>query len=257
VEVHAPGRERASVCKPLGDLSLTVEFGDELSLLLNVRVITLHAALRAHPVAGVTEAIPTNRSLDIVDDPRVVSREGPIACRRELGAGMGEIDELASRHVTIPVWHDDPWSQEGAMAHGALYATRGEREEYATALFDAMRTIDPALVAIVVGPAVRPAAAETGVLAVRAGYVDLADRPNGFPVIERTKRSRDPDTVAERAVRIVRTQRLDAADGSQVSVAVPTIGEHGDALDAVGVAAVLRERLAAADIEVVPLARML
>jgi urea carboxylase len=107
------------VSKPLGDLYLTVEFGDELSLLLNFRVIALHAALRAHPVAGVMEAIPTNRSLGIVYDPRIVSRERLAARLRELEAGMGEIDELPSRRVTIPIWYNDPWSQECATAHGA------------------------------------------------------------------------------------------------------------------------------------------
>lgn len=172
-----------AVCKPLGDLYLTVEFGDE-----------------------------------------------PRAAGLRLG------------HV---------------KPHGALYAMCGESEEHATALFDAMRAVDPDLVAIVGGPAIRQAAARAGVLAVPEGYVDLAYQPNGFPVVERTKRGWDPDTVAERAVRIVRTQRLDAVDGSPLSVEVPTICVHGDAPSAVEVAGVLRERLAAAGIEVVPLARML
>lgn len=154
-----------------------------------------------------------------------------------------------ARAVGLRIGHVKP--------HGALYAMCGESEEHATALFDAMRAIDPALVAIVGGPAVRPAATRAGIRAVPEGYVDLAYQPNGFPVIERAKRGWDPDMVAERAVRIVRTQRLDAVDGSQVSVEVPTICVHGDAPNAVEVAGVLRERLTAAGIEVAPLARML
>ena len=55
--------------KPLGDLYLTAEFGDELSLALNFRVIALDGALKARPLPGVTETIPTNRSLGIVYDP--------------------------------------------------------------------------------------------------------------------------------------------------------------------------------------------
>lgn len=108
-----------AVCKPLGDLYLTVEFGDELSLALNVRVIALDAALRAHPVPGVTETIPTNRSLGIVYDPRVISREGLTARVSELARQTGTIEALPSRHVTIPIWYNDPWSQECAAAHGA------------------------------------------------------------------------------------------------------------------------------------------
>lgn len=107
------------VCKPLGDLYLTVEFGDELSLALNVRVIALDAALTAHPVPGVTETIPTNRSLGIVYDPRVISRERLTARVAELAGGMSTIEALPSRHLTIPIWYNDPWSQECAAAHGA------------------------------------------------------------------------------------------------------------------------------------------
>jgi urea carboxylase len=102
----------------LGDLYLTVEFGDELDLLLNFRVIALDSALKRNPVDGVTETIPTNRSLGIVYDPFVISRERLVARLKEIGREMGEIQELASRHVTIPIWYNDPWSEECAVTHG-------------------------------------------------------------------------------------------------------------------------------------------
>lgn len=105
--------------RSLGDLYLTVEFGDELNLLLNFRVIALDTALKADPIPGVTETIPTNRSLGIVHDPLTISRERLIARVKELERGMGESKEMPSRHVTIPVWYNDPWSQECARAHGA------------------------------------------------------------------------------------------------------------------------------------------
>ena len=108
-----------AVYRPLGDLYLTVEFGDELNLLLNFRVIALDTALKAHPILGVTETIPTNRSLGIVYDPFMTSRSRLVAALRELEQGVGEIEELPSRHVTIPVRYNDPWSQECAAAHGA------------------------------------------------------------------------------------------------------------------------------------------
>jgi urea carboxylase len=107
------------VVKPLGDLYVTVEFGDELSLLLNFRVIALDAALKGNPIPGVTETIPTNRSLGVVYDPRVIDRAGLTARIQELGRDLGEIRELRSRHLTIPIWYNDPWSQECAQAHGA------------------------------------------------------------------------------------------------------------------------------------------
>jgi len=104
--------------KPLGDLYLTVEFGDELSLALNFRVIALDGALKARPLRGVSETIPTNRSLGIVYDPFTVSRQELVARLKDLERQVHTIEELPSRHVTIPIWYDDPWSRECATAHG-------------------------------------------------------------------------------------------------------------------------------------------
>jgi urea carboxylase len=106
------------VCRALGDLYLTVEFGDELDLLLNFRVIALDAALKAEPIAGITETIPTNRSLGIVYDPYVVPYDSLVAAIAARARGLGDMTELPSRHVTIPIWYDDPWSQECAEAAG-------------------------------------------------------------------------------------------------------------------------------------------
>jgi KipI family sensor histidine kinase inhibitor len=112
--IYTEARYRA-----LGDLYLTVEFGDELSLPLNFRVIALDGALRARAVAGVTETIPTNRSLGIVYNPVTVTRQELVARLRELEHEVQEIEALPSRHCTIPIWYDDPWSRECAAAHGA------------------------------------------------------------------------------------------------------------------------------------------
>ena len=139
--------------------------------------------------------------------------------------------------------------------HGALYAMCGEREELALALLEAARSLDPDTIVIVGGPAVPAAAAATGVRAVPEGYVDLEYQPNGFPVLERAKRTWDPAEVAARAVRIVRERRLEAVDGSPLTIDVPTFCVHGDAPNAIEVARAVRERLARERIEVVPLAR--
>ena len=139
--------------------------------------------------------------------------------------------------------------------HGALYAMCGEREDLALALLEAARSLDPDTIVIVGGPAVPAAAAATGVRAVPEGYVDLEYQPNGFPVLERAKRTWDPAEVAARAVRIVRERRLEAVDGSSLTIDVPTFCVHGDAPNAIEVARAVRERLAREGIEVVPLAR--
>lgn len=137
--------------------------------------------------------------------------------------------------------------------HGALYAMCGEREEYALALLGAVGGLDRKMTVIVGGPAVAAASVSTGVRAVPEGYVDLAYQPNGFPVLERAKRVWAPQEVANRAVRIVRERRLEAVDGSPLTIDVPTFCIHGDSPNAIDVARTVRERLAAENIDVVPL----
>ena len=56
-------------------------------------------------------------------------------------------------------------------------------------------------------------------------------------------------------MRIGRARRLEAVDGSSLTIDVPTFCVHGDAPNAIEVARAVRERLAREGIEVVPLAR--
>lgn len=82
-------------------------------------MIALDTALKTCPIPGVTETIPTNRSLGVVFNPLAVRREELIARLEDLERGTGAIEELPSRLCTIPIWYDDPWSRECAAAHGA------------------------------------------------------------------------------------------------------------------------------------------
>lgn len=104
--------------RPLGDLAMCVEFGDELSIEQNFYVIGLDRALREHRIVGIRETIPTHRSLGVVFDPDVVSFERLSGAIRELEPDVGTQREVPSRLVSIPVWYDDPWSRECARAHG-------------------------------------------------------------------------------------------------------------------------------------------
>jgi UPF0271 protein len=211
-------------------------------------------------------------------DPHVMRATVELARRAgvEIGAHVALPDTLGfgrrRLHVTAEELGDYVVYQVGALRafvesaglrlshvkpHGALYAMCGESPEYALALLGAMRALDPSLVAIIGGPAVAAASAATGIRAVPEGYVDLAYQPGGFPVLERAKRAWDPAEVADRAARIVRERRLEAVDGSVLTLDVPTICLHGDASNAIEVARAVRARLAADGIAVVPLSRLL
>jgi KipI family sensor histidine kinase inhibitor len=97
---------------------LIVEFGDELNLSLNFRVIALNGAIKKSALAGVTETIPTHRSLGIVYNQFVISYKELVDELKRLDKQLGKLSALPSRILTIPIWYNDPWSQECAQAHG-------------------------------------------------------------------------------------------------------------------------------------------
>ncbi|MBU2583292.1 MAG: 5-oxoprolinase subunit PxpB [Alphaproteobacteria bacterium] len=52
-----------------GDSALSVEFGDTIDIEVNARVLTLDRSVSRQPIAGITETVPTYRSLLIHYDP--------------------------------------------------------------------------------------------------------------------------------------------------------------------------------------------
>jgi len=54
---------------PCGDCAVAVEFGDEVSRELNARVLALEYLIQQKGLAGVTETVPTFRSLLVYYDP--------------------------------------------------------------------------------------------------------------------------------------------------------------------------------------------
>lgn len=101
-----------------GDLYLSVEFGDEANLALNFKVLALQQAIEQSRIRGITETLPTMRSLGVVYDPFVVSQGDLIGEMRRLEKQLGEAETLPSRLLIIPMWYNDPWSIECAAAHG-------------------------------------------------------------------------------------------------------------------------------------------
>jgi urea carboxylase len=111
-------RYEPPIHRPLGDLALGIEVGDELSLELSFLVLALHSRLLADPPPGVTEMVPTHRTLAVFFDPLAIELETLSAAVREHEDGLEPPQELPSRLVEIPIWYGDPWSRECAEAYG-------------------------------------------------------------------------------------------------------------------------------------------
>jgi len=104
--------------RPLGDLALGVEVSDELCLEHSFRILALRLSLQDDPIPGVTETVPTHRTLGVTFDPLQISFAQLSVAIREREPALARLRELPSRLVEIPVWYDDPWSQECARDHG-------------------------------------------------------------------------------------------------------------------------------------------
>lgn len=106
------------VHRPLGDLALAVEVSDELRLEHSFRILALRLSLQEDPIPGVTETVPTHRTLGVVFDPLRISYAQLSAAIRVREPELARLRELPSRLVEIPIWYDDPWSRACAREHG-------------------------------------------------------------------------------------------------------------------------------------------
>ncbi len=141
--------------------------------------------------------------------------------------------------------------------HGALYAMCSSDPELAGAVAKATAEVDPELLLLLLNRDVAPAVEEHGVRLVHEAFVDLEYSPDGTLRIEAVKQAWDPERVARRAVRLVREGVVDAVDGSDLSIRAPTVCIHGDAPNAVEIAARVKQALQEAGVEIAPLGQTL
>jgi KipI family sensor histidine kinase inhibitor len=86
----------------LGDAALTLEFGDRIDPAINARVMAARATLAAATPAGVSDIVPTYRSLTVHFDP-LVTDCAALAEQLLSAAETTQKSALAGRHFEIPV----------------------------------------------------------------------------------------------------------------------------------------------------------
>jgi len=139
--------------------------------------------------------------------------------------------------------------------HGALYTSIVDNPEYAQAAAEAVALLGRDVI-LLMPPSLAPAAAAARVPFVPEGYVDLDYDAEGKLVIERVKQVRDPRTVGERAVHLVRDGTVPTIDGGELELRVQSICVHGDAPNAVEIARAIREALSGEGFELAALAEL-
>ncbi|HEY2712319.1 MAG TPA: 5-oxoprolinase subunit PxpA [Chthoniobacterales bacterium] len=137
--------------------------------------------------------------------------------------------------------------------HGALYNMAARDPALADAVTHAIVTVDRSLILFAPGgSALAQAAGAAKLRLAREAFADRHYLPNG-ELVPRTRPDallHDPEEAAVRVLRILNEHIVRAVDGKEIVVQADTICLHGDTPEAVEFALKLRERLAAAGVEV-------
>lgn len=139
--------------------------------------------------------------------------------------------------------------------HGALYNSIVTHRDQARAVVTAVHAVDPRLPVLgLAHSAFFTEARELGLRTVPEAFADRAYRPDGQLVSRRERNAvlEDPAAISERVASMVTAGRVDAVDGSAISVTVESICVHGDSPGAVKIATAVRERLLADGVELGP-----
>ncbi|WP_228644615.1 LamB/YcsF family protein [Microtetraspora sp. AC03309] len=209
-------------------------------------------------------------------DPTIMRRTCETAVERgvAIGAQVGyrDLAGFGRRFIEMPPRElaDDVLYQIGALdafaraaggrvgyvkPHGALYNAIVRHEEQAGAVVAAVLAYDPGLPVLgLPGSAWLRRAEQAGLTAVTECFADRAYTPEGT-LVPRDRPGalvHDPDTVAERCVRMARGEPIEDVDGAPLVVRGESICVHGDSPNAVATARGVRAALEAAGVELAP-----
>ena len=87
---------------PCGDLAVSVELADEINREVNARVLALEYLIQQKAVPGITETLPTYRSLLVYYDPAVIAADELNATLRALAAEARPEVLPPARTVELP-----------------------------------------------------------------------------------------------------------------------------------------------------------
>lgn len=197
---------------PAGESCLFVEFGDIVSRELNARVTALKAALEAAALPGVTELVPTYRSLAVNFDPLTVDLAALKARLKDEAAALGEYEAQSGVTVRVPACFGGEYGPDLAdvAAHCGLDEDEVVRRYCASPLYCYMNGFTPGFPYLggmdeslttprLTSPRTAIPAGSVAIGGAQAGAYSLAS-PGGWRIIGRVPfplydAGRDPSTV--------------------------------------------------------------
>lgn len=137
--------------------------------------------------------------------------------------------------------------------HGALYNAAARDPSIAETVAGAIHALNPDLVIVTQpGTPLARAARDLGLRVALEGFADRTYQPDGTlrPRSEPGAVLHKPDRIAERAVRMVTAQKVEAYNGETIPLRIDTLCVHGDTPGAAAIARAVRDALVRADVEV-------
>jgi UPF0271 protein len=145
-------------------------------------------------------------------------------------------------------------------AHGALYNMAAKDAKLARAIAEGVKAVAPdAILLALAGSEMVKAAREVGLKVAQEVFADRAYNPDGtlVPRSQPGSMIHDPEVAIPRAVRMVTEGKVTAITGEEIPIQADSICVHGDNPEAIAFVARIRDALAAAGVEVVPLAQVI
>jgi UPF0271 protein len=180
--------------------------------------------------------------------------------RREMRVTPQEVEDIVVYQIgaLAGIAQSEGVQLQHVKAHGALYNMAVRDAGVAAAIARAVRAFDPSLIFFVLpGSALSQAGRDAGLTIASEGFADRAYEADG----SLTPRARpgsvihDPETVVQRAIRMVVEGVVTATDGSEISMHVETLCTHGDTPGAHDLTRRLRAGLANAGVSVAAVGR--
>lgn len=144
-----------------------------------------------------------------------------------------DLEETPLRHVKL---------------HGALYNQAAKDPALASAVCQVIRAIDPALKLLAQGgTAMQAAAVRAGIPFVCEVFADRAYQSDGLLVPRGTEGAMitDENLAVSRVIRMIREQKVQALDGTEIAVQADSVCVHGDGEKALLFTRKIREALLA------------
>lgn len=143
--------------------------------------------------------------------------------------------------------------------HGSLYLTAVENEVVARSIAEAIASVNSELSYVALagakGELMTRIGREVGLRVVYEAFPDRAYTSEGTLVSRKEPGAviKDPEEVAQRALKMARYGKVTALDGSEIVMNVQTLCVHGDTPGSVNLAKSIRKLLEAEGIEVKPM----